>query len=155
MNRKLKKLAKKLKKLYIKYGQVLYIKTDCYLDGEMDFYLDIYATNPEKDPFDKESIYLFDIQTLSNFSELHNRVYDIVTREYTIEDYYEKCEIVESAHTPFYFGRPYPIFTLKKLGSITESDVYKCVMYFLKKVLGCHFIFNIKINLEYETREEE
>lgn len=151
MNKKLRKLEKRVDKLYWKSDQRLYISTHCLFNKKNDFYVEIHATSPDKDPYGKESIYLFAMQTLSSFYESEIRGHNIVTKvEYSKKDRYTTSCLVESAHQPFYIGRPWRVFTLKKFGCIKKEDIKKCVKYFLRKVIDCWGIFNIDVTVEYE-----
>jgi len=144
MNKKLKKLAKKINKFYWKNNQRLYLTTHCYFNKRNDFHADIYATTEKGDPYTKESIYLFDISTLSDFQDsfLRPHFWNLNNAKIVITS-----TIVESAPTPLYMNRQ---FTLKKFGCITEEDIKGCAKYFMYKVLGKWLPCNYKVIIEYE-----
>ena len=151
MNKKLKKLKKEINKLYRKSDQELYVSTHCYFNKKNDWHVGIYATNPKKDPYGKESIYLFEMVTLDSFYEPEIRGYDVVTKsKLSKKDFYTTSCLVEAANQPFYMGKPWRVFTLKRFGCITEKDIRRCVKYFLKKVIDGWSIFNIDVLIRYE-----
>ena len=155
MNRNLRKLKKKIDKLYWKTNQRLYITTHCYFNKRNDFHADIYATTLDKNPWSKKSIYLFEITTLNCFTDLIIRPEWSKLKEPSKEDFITISTLNEASYTPFYIGIPYRVFTLKKFGCITEKDIKKCVKYFTRKILDMWCIWNVNINLEYEKKKKK
>lgn len=152
--RKLSKLRKKLDKLYHNSDQFLYVTTHCYFNGRNDWHADIYATPKDKYWTDKESIYLFDIQTLDTFKDWNPRGPSSIHTHFRkidyVNDQVETFDSVAASSAPLYIGRPYRVFTLKKFGNLTEEDIYNCTKYFCSEVLDWFWCWNIRVKLEYE-----
>ena len=117
-----RKLSKSIVDLYYRNNQKLYVTSYIVFNGKTDYYVEIVITDKSKNPFNKNSIWLFDIQTLSDFYESHIRGYDIIIKDYNKEDVYETSQVCKASYTPFYMNR---VFTLKKFGNITEEDISK------------------------------
>ncbi len=151
MNKQLKKLAKRIDKLYLKTDQTLYVSTPILHDKRV-YAVDVFATKEDGDICNKESIYLFTIRTQETFKEdffLHENT----LRKSKFKDIIKYIDnTADIAHTPFYIKED---FTLKRLGTITEKDIEGCTRYFIKKVLDMFLIFNIKVLIEYNKPKQK
>ncbi len=152
MNKELKKLPKKLKKLYWKNKQRLYVSTPYIHDKKM-YGLDVYATLETGSICDKESIFLFSIQSLDCFVDSIEVPHEDSFRKIKFKDKWKQSpDYATIAHTPFYMKE---LFTLKRFGTITEKDIEGCTRYFVDKVLDMFLIFNIKVLIEYDKPKKK
>ena len=133
---KLKKLKKKIRFLYEKNNQHLYITTDVDLSYKPSF-VDVWAVDKNGENYDWK-YFLFEISTYEKFIGI-DRLFKSYFREIPLRTVYFYGEI---AYTPLYLRRE---FTLRKFGSVTEKDVYNCVKYLMKEVLGMWNIWNIEL----------
>ncbi len=151
MNKQLKKIAKKICKLYWKTDQMLYVSTPILHDKRVHA-VDVFATKEDGDICNKESIYLFSIRTQETFIEdffLHENTF----RKSKFKDIIKYIDnTVDIAHTPLYIKE---LFTLKRLGTITEKDIEGCTRYFIAKVLDMFAIFNLKVLIEYDKPKKK
>lgn len=125
----MEKLTKKLKKLYNKNDQRLFINTFEELN---DTYNEVYAT----DKNNSKHIWLFDIQTINNFKDYKVTIKN-KNHHYNV---YETFDLCEYSYTPFYLNR---LFTLKEEKTITKDIILSCTNYFIKEILNIFSLFNI------------
>jgi len=146
-----KKLTKKLRKLYMENNQYLFVSTPILHDKRV-YAVDVFATKEDGDICNKESIYLFSIRTQETFKEdffLHENTF----RKSKFKDIIKYIDnTADIAHTPFYIKE---LFTLKRLGTITEKDIEGCTRYFIAKVLDMFLIFNFKVLIEYDKPKKK
>lgn len=159
LNRELRKLKKKLDKLYHQNGQHLYVTVECYFNRKNDWCADVYATTKDGNPWNDKSVYMFEVRTLDCFKDWRPRHYNTLDTHFTKIDYFkdlvETFDSVGASCAPLYIARPYRLFTLKKFGCLTEEDLYKCTRYFTRKVLDWWMCWNITVILQYEGEDIE
>ncbi len=147
MNKQLKKLAKRIYKLYMKNNQYLYVSTPILHDKRVHA-VDVFATKKDGDICNKESIFLFSIQSLDCFIDTIEVPHEDTLYKVKFKDKWKLSpDYTTIAHTPFYMKE---LFTLKRFGTITEKDIKGCTRYFRDKVLDIWTLFNIKVLIEYD-----
>jgi len=126
----MKKLKKIIEKKYFKNKQQLYVD---YTHEYLEEYTSIYACNKKGE----ESKFLFYITNLRGEDEVDLMTsYFKETKEILINN------IVKLSNKPLYMDEQ---FTLKKVEKLTEKDILNCTKYFLKEILNCWLVFNIKL----------
>ena len=122
------KLRKKVDKLYYGCDQKLYINTYELREDACSLDVGIFIDGHMKQ-------YLFEIITPVMFTD---------SFAINVQDnkmIWAETRNGEESYHPYYFDRTF--FLNKKV--ITDEDIYNCVRYFTRKVLGCFMTWNIEI----------
>jgi len=127
----MKKLRSIIEKEYFKNNQQLLYISNAY--EELHDFADICLCDEDGNYIK----FLYSIQTLQASFE-----YDLIISHFKETRLIKYNDVVEHSNKPLYMCS---MFTLKKFDKLTKEDIYNCTKYFLREILDCFLVFNIKI----------